>query len=121
MRSVLDGIKKIPQPEEAAPRPSRRPQGADPACLCGLRNLRGGLTPDDRAQSHLWVKIRSKPEVPQTGNTAIARPGSRRIMFARVADGRGTLSQVEKPVAVISRLPTRTSVPYNGHAKKSIY
>jgi hypothetical protein len=31
MRSVLDGIKKIPQPEEAAQRPSRRPQGADPA------------------------------------------------------------------------------------------
>jgi hypothetical protein len=27
MRSVLDGIKKIPQPEEAAQRPSRRPKG----------------------------------------------------------------------------------------------
>jgi hypothetical protein len=38
--SVLDVIRKIPQPEEAAQRPSRRPQGADPACLCGLRDLR---------------------------------------------------------------------------------
>ena len=33
MRSVLDGIKKSPHPEEVAERPSRRAPGADPAVL----------------------------------------------------------------------------------------
>jgi hypothetical protein len=61
MRAVLDGIKKIPQPEEAAQRPSRRPHGANPACLCGLRDLGGGLTRDDCAQSQLWVKVQFMP------------------------------------------------------------
>src|SRR3981189_3508352 len=32
MRDTIDGIKKIPHPEEAAKRPSRRTHRADPAC-----------------------------------------------------------------------------------------
>jgi hypothetical protein len=54
----LIAFEKIPQPEEAAQRPSRRPQGAAPPCLCDLRDLRGGFKPYDCAQSHLWVRVR---------------------------------------------------------------
>jgi hypothetical protein len=76
MRAVLDGIKKIPQPEEAAQRPSRRPHGADPP-LCGLHDLRGGLTRDDCAQSHLWVKVRTWSGQPRLRRRHDRRPGRR--------------------------------------------
>jgi hypothetical protein len=54
-------LRNIPHPEEPAQRASRRAQGADPACLCALRDLHGRRTPDDCAQSHFWVTVRDKP------------------------------------------------------------
>jgi len=47
VRSVLDGIKKSPHPEEVAERPSRRAPVP----------IQASFRPDDGVQSHLWEMI----------------------------------------------------------------